>query len=360
MKKLILLFFCGLVTGVQAEEGIILSTVSNGVLRADGMEAGTAGIVEAVSSPGETFTNAASFFDAEYVADSNGVITIAVPMFFRVKEAPAYSVPEGMVEIPAGINSGTNPLGDGESDHPLDYPETYVLTNEFAFYMDATEVTKAQWDTAYNWATNNSYSFSNTGSGKGTNHPVHTVNWYDCVKWCNARSEMEGRTPCYTWSGTGITFKTGESPPDCDPDAGGYRLPTSGEWEYAARGGQPSRRFPWGDTITHNEANYESSSSHSYDISTTHGYHPDYDEGGYPYTSPVGSFPANVYGLYDMAGNVIEWSNDWRTGSAPDYYVVRGGSWYSTAPDVRIGRISSRNRSQGSSLLGFRSVLPAN
>ena len=49
----------------------------------------------------------------------------------------------------------------------------------------------------YQWATNHGYSFDYAGSGKAANHPVQTVNWYDCVKWCNARSEMEGLTPAY-------------------------------------------------------------------------------------------------------------------------------------------------------------------
>lgn len=195
--------------------------------------------------------------------------------------------------------------------------------------MDATEVTKAQWDTVYNWAVANGYSFVNAGSGKGTNHPVHSVNWYDCVKWCNARSEMDGKTPCYSVSGS--TYKTGQSSPTTDFDANGYRLPTNDEWEYAARGGVSSQRFPWGNDITHNEANYYSDYVINYDKSSTRGSHPSYNAGTKPYTSPVGSFPANGYGLYDMAGNVREWSN---TASGPQFYL-RGGSWDSYANNAR-------------------------
>jgi len=235
----------------------------------------------------------------------------------------------GMVRIPGGTNSGSDP----------DFG-TYSLTVS-SFYMDRTEVTKAQWDTVYNWAVAHGYSFDQAGSGKASSHPVHTVSWYDCVTWCNARSEMNGRTPCYnlsTWS--------------CNFSANGYRLPTSDEWEYAARGGLHGRRFPWGDTITHSRANYYSSGSYSYDTSSTRGYHPSYDDGGYPYTSPVGSFSANGYGLYDMAGNVWEWC-DTASGSSR---VGRGGGWIDYADFARCGAGLAGNPDFAYHGIGFRSV----
>ena len=155
----------------------------------------------------------------------------------------------------------------------------------------------------------------------------------------------------------------------------GYRLPTEAQWEYAARGGLSGRRFPWGDTITHSRANYRSwwrdgTPYYSYDISPTEGYHPTWNDGIYPYTSPVGSFSANGYGLHDMAGNVREWCNDWYgsypsgsqtnpTGPAINIYrVFRGGAWHSHAVSLRSAeRVRHILPTYRYSILGFRVVL---
>lgn len=273
----------------------------------------------------------------------------------RVSVTADDGIPAGMVLIPGGTNAGTNPLANGETYNNF-YPQTYSLTVS-AFYMDKYEVTKALWDEVYTWAVSHGYSFNHAGSGKAASHPVHTVSWYDVVKWCNARSEKEGRAVVYTVNGA--VYKTGQADNVVQTLAVGYRLPTDVEWEYAARGGVANRRFPWGDpgTIQHARANYHSSSSYAYDTSPTRGYHPTYQKGSMPYTSPVASFTPSENGLYDMEGNVLEWCFNWLPGYVGSYRVACGGGWGHDAYRCRVGDRGGGSSDLAGNHLGFRAVL---
>jgi formylglycine-generating enzyme required for sulfatase activity len=226
------------------------------------------------------------------------------------------STPTGFSLIPGGSFTMGRTSGDTDADAP---PITVTVS---PFYIQQTETTKAQWDEVRTWGLSNGYTDLAAGAGKASNHPVHSVSWWDVVKWCNARSEKEGLTPVYTV--LGIVFRTGRFEPTVNWAANGYRLPTEAEWEKSARGGISGKRFPWGtDTISHGDANYQGSSSYAYDQSPINNFHPSYAVGGFPYTAPVGSFAANGYGLYDMAGNVREWCWDWY---APSYYATSNGT----------------------------------
>jgi len=292
------------------------------------------------------------------LAVNTGEVTNAAPSgFFRLQPV---TVPAGMALIPAGWFTMGDTL-DGESDAiPMNI---YVS----AFVMDVNLVNYEQWTNVYAYAKNQHYHFAHAGvnGGTGTNYPVLTVDWYDCVKWSNARSQQANLTPVYyTDAGFTQVFTNGETSTTVyqNLSANGYRLPTEAEWEKAARGGGIGRRFPWGNLIQTNQAQYAYNSSHSYDLGPTN------SPTG---PSPVGSFDFNGYGLYDMAGNEVEWCWDWYgtpygqpstinpTGagwSAPGLCVLRGGYWNSDAYSSRCAYRYKIFPSSCGSAIGFRCV----
>ena len=267
----------------------------------------------------------------------------------------------------AVIPSGLFKMGDTDKNAP----EHYV--NVGMYRIGTMEVSKAEWDDVYTWALNNGYTFSNPGSGKGANHPVQTVSWYDCVKWCNARSEKEGLKPfylAYNANGLGV-YRQGIvdlTSAFVDWSATGYRLPTEAEWEKAARGGLDSKTYAWGDAIpSHAIANCVI-------LADGEGYHESYRSSGMPYTCAVYAYGQQVYGygLYNVCGNVMEWCWDWYgeyqpsaadnpavnpRGPASGFQrIVRGGSWESDASRCGVAYRAVANPSAAHDGLGFRCV----
>jgi formylglycine-generating enzyme required for sulfatase activity len=263
-------------------------------------------------------------------------VQIPVTNSVNTNQLVAFKPPAGLALIPAGLFTIGNSIGDSDV-----YSATPTNVMVSAFYMDVNLVSYNQWETVHNWATNNGYAFVNAGSGKAANYPVETVDWYDCVKWCNARSEMEGRTPAYyTDAAQTLVYRSGEV--DLQTDwvnwTAGYRLPTEAEWEKAARGGLSGQRFPWGNTISESQANYYADPNppnpggYTYDLGPYTGYNTNFNSGP-AYTSPVGSFAPNGYGLYDMAGNVWAWCWDWDAAEVNGVYPA--GSPYNGGTDPR-------------------------
>jgi formylglycine-generating enzyme required for sulfatase activity len=185
-------------------------------------------------------------------------------------------------------------------------------------------------------------------------HPMVQVTWYRAAAYANWRSVKAGLTPCYdleTWK--------------CDFDAGGFRLPTEAEWEKASRGGHhnPYYMFSWGSNkLKNNEGNFVGSG--------------DPFEEEIPPTTPVGYYDTpNGYGLYDMAGNVWEWCNDWWDFDYPSespynnprgpekgiIHVNRGGGFHSRAMvnsrnATRCNGCHDLNNPASGNILGFNTV----
>lgn len=245
------------------------------------------------------------------------ILTLALGLTARGEAGPV-PAPAGMCRIDGGPyqRGCTYPTTNWWGMNATPVHTVQVST----FTMDRTEVTKELWDTVCTWAATNGYAFANDGMAMDSNHPVVMVSWHDCVVWCNARSEREGLPPVYFTGGDRKTVYRQVDfgrvlTNDCVAwDGAGYRLPTEAEWEKAARGKLVGHYYPWpsfGGEYTNyldgGKANYDGSGDpwETFPISTTPvGYYNGRQ-------NPPGKDMANGYGLYDMAGNVIEWMWDW-------------------------------------------------
>ncbi len=236
-----------------------------------------------------------------------------------------------MVYIPGGKFMMGSPEGEG---YDKEKPQHEVTVS--SFYMGKFQVTQAQWKAVASFPQVERELKPEPSIFKGDNCPVEKVSWNDAVEFCARLSKHTGRE---------------------------YRLPSEAEWEYACRAGTTTP-FHFGKTITGDLANYSAINVYANE-----------SKGQYRgETTPVGQFPANAFGLYDMHGNVWEWCfDDWHSnyekaptdGSAwienendnrSQYKVRRGGSWNGNPRHCRSAYRSNLNPEVRYRIIGFRVV----
>jgi formylglycine-generating enzyme required for sulfatase activity len=205
------------------------------------------------------------------------------------------------------VQGGVFQMGDIFNDDEYDNEKPVHEVELDDFYIGKYPVTQAEWLKILQ---------ENLSRFKGDRNPVESVSWYDTQRFIEELNRQSGRQ---------------------------YRLPTEAEWEYAARERGRKVRFGNGqDIITADTANFNAS-----EVLTTK-----YSKAGEfrGKTTPVGSFPGNALGLYDMSGNVWEWCADWydenyytssprNNPQGPDQgesRVLRGGYWESRSEYVRV------------------------
>jgi formylglycine-generating enzyme required for sulfatase activity len=193
------------------------------------------------------------------------------------------------------------------------------------FEIGKYEVTWGEWKAVRAWAVANGYTdLAGIGGtypdGAADNFPVCYVSWYDVVKWCNARSEKEGKTAVYLVSGA--VYRSGEYGPygsgvvTQKVVANGYRLPSEAEWEWAARGGVSSKGY------TYSGSNDLNAIAWTWGNSSNE-------------TKAVGTKAGNELGIYDMIGNVWEWCWDVHD-LYTSYRRIRGGGLRSDFEDANV------------------------
>lgn len=216
-----------------------------------------------------------------------------------------------MVVIPSGSFVMGSPVGEPGSDE-MERPQHRVAIQRFA--AGKFDVTVGQWKvfvtetkraapegcaySGFQKEKQGTASWRNLGFEQNDSHPVVCISWEDAqayVQWLRKRTGHQ------------------------------YRLLTEAEWEYAARANSTTA-YSWGTTAGHDHANYGPETGHGHGIAS--------GRDRWIYTSPVGSFPPNSFGLYDMSGNVLQWVQDCFAPSYAD--APRDGTAYETDREWKL------------------------
>jgi formylglycine-generating enzyme required for sulfatase activity len=255
------------------------------------------------------------------------------------------------------IKGGTFMMGSPVNEPERREDELLHQVTVADFWMGKYEVTQSEWEAVMG---------SNPSFFRGNLKPVDSVGCYSIFVFCNMKSVKGGLRPSYSIKGSSDPSKWGAVPEYwnddwsnviCDWTANGYRLPTEAEWEYACRAGT-STAMTFGGSLSSSQAQFNG--THPYNGGALGTYIRD--------TMPVGSYPPNAWGLYDMHGNIWEWCWDRyseydpnsilnpRGPSSGGFRVNRGGSWQSGGGTLRSAGRGYGNPSERYNTCGFRLV----
>jgi formylglycine-generating enzyme len=272
--------------------------------------------------------------------------SVALLLTLARAETTTNSLGMTMVKVEAGtFKMGSPPT---EKGHQEDEKQRDVTLTE-PFQIAATEVTQKQWMTLMGKTfeelinqqrgpLGRGAKLSSSPSAIGDTEPMSFVNWSDTQEFCKALTEKEHN------SGTLPLNKK-------------YTIPTEAQWEYACRAGTKTV-FGTGDTLTSKDANFYGKLPYGAS-----------EPGEYlEKTTPIASFAANPWGLFDMHGNVYEWCSDWYEESPTsnkdpigpskgDGRIIRGGAWDRKASSCRSAYRYSRDPNRRAHNIGFRVVI---